>query len=196
MGKNTQRTSQLHNKGGPSAPNPHSVPNREAFQRMNFLYQASAYLGSVNALRQSQNHIRKKPSGNTSNVEEDADADTIAMNENAEAGTVVDEVAASGGRVSSDLSDVKHRNSRKKATLNNLGAKYVNDLRIIGNKSVLRMFVKFIYSSYVIAHDSFLCSDPSVKRKLCKSCNAVLVPGTTATVRIKSTLQRSRISHY
>ena len=29
-------------------------------------------------------------------------------------------------------------------------------------------------------------SDPSVKRRLCKSCSSVLVPGVSAKVRVKS----------
>lgn len=35
--------------------------------------------------------------------------------------------------------------------------------------------------------DSLYCRDPTLKRTLCKQCDTVLLPGSTATVRIKST---------
>jgi ribonuclease P protein subunit RPR2 len=34
-------------------PNPHSVPNREIMQRLNFLYQASSWLSSLPAIKGS-----------------------------------------------------------------------------------------------------------------------------------------------
>jgi len=34
---------------GAPPPNPHNVPNRDIMQRLNFLYQASAYLSSLSA---------------------------------------------------------------------------------------------------------------------------------------------------
>src|ERR1700733_13581491 len=39
---------------------------------------------------------------------------------------------------------------------------------------------------------SKLCRDPSVKRTLCKGCNIVLIPGSTAIVRVKCTLASIR----
>jgi len=34
---------------GTAPPNPHSIPNRDIMQRLNFLYQASTYLSSLSA---------------------------------------------------------------------------------------------------------------------------------------------------
>ncbi|KAF9650649.1 hypothetical protein BDM02DRAFT_3111954 [Thelephora ganbajun] len=34
-------------------PNPHSIPNRDTMQRLNFLYQASTYLSSLSATKSS-----------------------------------------------------------------------------------------------------------------------------------------------
>jgi len=47
-----------------------------------------------------------------------------------------------------------------------LSSVYVKDIRAIARKSVLRI-------------------DPNVKRTLCRTCNAVLIPGVTSSVRIK-----------
>ncbi|KAI0744090.1 RNAse P Rpr2/Rpp21/SNM1 subunit domain-containing protein [Daedaleopsis nitida] len=62
--------------------------------------------------------------------------------------------------------------SRKKSTIRHprdtgeLSRCYVGSMRIVGQKAMVRM-------------------DPSIKRTLCKQCDTVLMPGSTATVRVK-----------
>ncbi|KAF8588652.1 Rpr2-domain-containing protein [Ramaria rubella] len=119
MGKNKQPKDE--------APSPNSVANRETFQRLNFLYQASAYLRGI---------------------------DTFALAEPRESGD------------QGSQRDRKKRRKRRIATLGDIGSSYVQCMRTIGNKSVVRM-------------------DPNVKRTLCKGCDAVLLPGITASIRVK-----------
>ncbi|KAI0645803.1 RNAse P Rpr2/Rpp21/SNM1 subunit domain-containing protein [Trametes meyenii] len=65
------------------------------------------------------------------------------------------------------------RKGKKKTALRHphdtseLSRSYINTMRIVGQKTMVRM-------------------DPSIKRTLCKGCDAVLLPGSTATVRIKT----------
>ena len=96
MGKNKQPRDQ--------APNPSSVANREIFQRLNFLYQASAYLKGL-----------------------ETPMSAPAPREGVE--------QPGGGRAR------KRGGKRRKGTLGELGSSYVRCMRIIGNKTVVRMFV-------------------------------------------------------
>ncbi|KIK09695.1 hypothetical protein K443DRAFT_298120 [Laccaria amethystina LaAM-08-1] len=54
----------------------------------------------------------------------------------------------------------------RKKTVNDLARSYVHALKVVGQKTTVKM-------------------DPSIKRTLCKGCNVVLVPGSTAIVRVK-----------
>lgn len=135
-----------------NAPNPRSIPNREAFQRMSFLYQASAYLNNVGiALQQSgcSSQRNKIPKGRTEDLGENAD-------ENLDADEY-DRDANAGGSLRSlaDTNGKKRASSKRMATLDDLGATYINDLRVIGTKSVLRMFVFVSISSRTISFTSF-----------------------------------------
>ena len=44
-----RQPSMVKKQNSTASPNPHSVPNRDIMQRLNFLYQASAYLSSLSA---------------------------------------------------------------------------------------------------------------------------------------------------
>ncbi|OSX66023.1 hypothetical protein POSPLADRAFT_1133002 [Postia placenta MAD-698-R-SB12] len=59
------------------------------------------------------------------------------------------------------------RQQRHPATTSDLSRSYVKSMKIIGQKATVRM-------------------DPSVKRTICKKCNTVMVSGTTADVRIRT----------
>ncbi|KAI0675402.1 RNAse P Rpr2/Rpp21/SNM1 subunit domain-containing protein [Trametes maxima] len=48
-----------------------------------------------------------------------------------------------------------------------LSRSYIGTMRIVGQKAMVRM-------------------DPSIKRTLCKECDTILIPGPTATVRVKA----------
>ncbi|TFK85544.1 Rpr2-domain-containing protein [Polyporus arcularius HHB13444] len=62
--------------------------------------------------------------------------------------------------------------SKKKNTIRHpkntaeLSRCYVGSMRIVGQKAMVRM-------------------DPSIKRTLCKQCDTILIPGSTASVRVK-----------
>ncbi|KIJ39862.1 hypothetical protein M422DRAFT_174598 [Sphaerobolus stellatus SS14] len=110
------------------APRPNSVTNREIYQRMNFLYQASSYLKSIEAVTASNNEV--------------------------------------------DGHEPTQKQKRRRIAVGDLGSSYVRSMRAVGNKSVTKM-------------------DPNVKRTLCGSCDTVLLPGVTASVRVKGTSGRS-----
>jgi ribonuclease P protein subunit RPR2 len=94
MGKNKQSKDE--------APNPNSVANREMFQRLNFLYQASAYLKGIEA---------------PASVPSDG----------------IDHTSRDNPR--------KKGCKRRRATLGGLGSSYVQCMRNISSKCVIRMFV-------------------------------------------------------
>ncbi|KAL0568235.1 hypothetical protein V5O48_013762 [Marasmius crinis-equi] len=58
------------------------------------------------------------------------------------------------------------RRKHRKIGVKELAKSYINTMKIVGTKTTVRM-------------------DPSVKRTLCKGCNVVLAPGSTASVRVK-----------
>ncbi|KAE9408793.1 Rpr2-domain-containing protein [Gymnopus androsaceus JB14] len=56
--------------------------------------------------------------------------------------------------------------NRKTVKLNDLSRSYIETMKTVGTKTTVQL-------------------DPSVKRTLCKGCNIVLIPGSTASVRTK-----------
>ncbi|OBZ71023.1 Ribonuclease P protein subunit p21 [Grifola frondosa] len=125
------------NKDQIPAVNLSSVANRDIIQRLNFLYQASTYL----------NFINPDPKASTSGL------------------SAPPEQSGPGKKTKRQKREEKSK-TRHPTTAADLSRSYVQSMRIIGQKTMVRM-------------------DPSIKRTLCKNCNTVLIPGTTSTVRIK-----------
>ncbi|KIK69088.1 hypothetical protein GYMLUDRAFT_214065 [Collybiopsis luxurians FD-317 M1] len=67
-----------------------------------------------------------------------------------------------------DDSQSKTMNKRRKkiVKLNDLSRNYIETLKTVGTRTTVQL-------------------DPSVKRTLCKACNTVLIPGSTASIRTK-----------
>ncbi|KAJ3761951.1 RNAse P Rpr2/Rpp21/SNM1 subunit domain-containing protein [Lentinula raphanica] len=66
---------------------------------------------------------------------------------------------------------------RRCMDLNDLSRNYIETMRGVGTRTTVQL-------------------DPSVKRTLCKGCNTVLVPGSTATVRTKTSSTHTHIMVY
>ncbi|KAJ4493760.1 RNAse P Rpr2/Rpp21/SNM1 subunit domain-containing protein [Lentinula edodes] len=71
------------------------------------------------------------------------------------------------------------KKSKKKriVQLNDLSRSYIETMKSVGTKTTVQV-------------------DPSVKRTLCKGCNAVLVPGSTASVRTRRSSTHGHIMIY
>ncbi|KAL1945784.1 hypothetical protein VTO73DRAFT_1786 [Trametes versicolor] len=120
------------NKDSEPVANLHGVANRDIIQRINFLYQASAYLNSVS---------QALP---TSAVQPQQPAPAVK---------------------GKSKKKQKVRHPRDTAELSR---SYIGSMRTVGQKTMVRM-------------------DPSLKRTLCKSCDTILLPGSTAIVRVRPT---------
>ena len=84
------------------------------------------------------------------------------------------------------------------SSLTMLSRTYSKSIKVIGRKTLVRMYVFFFSMDRVFELKSHH-SDPTVKRTLCKGCNIVLLAGNTATVRIKrrsGILLYTLISHF
>ncbi|KAF9222714.1 Rpr2-domain-containing protein [Gyrodon lividus] len=66
---------------------------------------------------------------------------------------------------------------RRIVTTSELSRSYVDTMKIVGQKTNVKM-------------------DPSVKRLICKGCSSVLIPGVSATVRIKNSTSHSHLVSY
>ena len=62
--------------------------------------------------------------------------------------------------------DTQPQTPSNSKNLASLGRFYVNTMKTIGTKQVLRI-------------------DPSIKRTICKRCDTILLPGVTSRIRIK-----------
>ncbi|KAL0572066.1 hypothetical protein V5O48_009884 [Marasmius crinis-equi] len=71
----------------------------------------------------------------------------------------------------------KKRRKPRKIGIKDLARSYIDTMKVVGTKTTVRM-------------------DPSIKRTLCKGCNTVLVPGSTASVRVKSSPTHGHIITY
>ncbi|KAJ1304299.1 hypothetical protein OPQ81_005459 [Rhizoctonia solani] len=59
-----------------------------------------------------------------------------------------------------------------------------------------RLARKHVKTIKGIASGAVVKIDPSVKRMLCKGCNAVLVPGSSASVRVKTSRPHGKVISY
>lgn len=88
----------------------------------------------------------------------------------------------------SEPTRTRMRDKRARATsAGDLARNHVQTMWIVGRKTLVKMCVQ----SDPTSHTKRLAGissyrDPSVKRTICKGCNEVLIPGITATVRVKS----------
>ncbi|KAI0929928.1 hypothetical protein AcV5_006766 [Taiwanofungus camphoratus] len=124
-----------------------NVANRDIIQRLNFLYQASAYLNSV------ASHPHPEPIATTSHA------------------------PSSKGQTNRAEKRSRRHKERHPATAAELSRSYVKSMKIIGQKTTVKM-------------------DPTIKRTLCKGCNTILIPGATASVRIKPSLSHGHSVSY
>lgn len=72
------------------------------------------------------------------------------------------------------IKQTKKRRTVKKATTRDLAKAYISCMKAVGQKTTVKL-------------------DPAVKRTICRGCDMVLVPGSTASVRVKSQLVSSFI---
>ena len=76
---------------------------------------------------------------------------------------------------------------RQRLTTQDLSRSYIDSMKSVGKRTTVKMSV-----GYDIQRSRpHKIRDPSVKRTLCKGCNTVLVPGSTATVRTKGAFRIS-----
>jgi len=118
---------------------PRLIQHREIYQRMNFLYQAATLMTTITA------NISPPPSPTTSTTSTSQQPSV----------SVQEQVLQ------------QEELSIKPVNLASLGRFYVNTMKTIGTKQVLRI-------------------DPSIKRTICKRCETILLPGATSRIRIKS----------
>lgn len=106
-------------KSKEAGPNPSSVPNRDIIQRLNFLYQASAYLHRL----ASQNG----PKPDATEVSDDDDIKKEQLKKGGESAVV-------------DKNETPKR-TRNKGRVNtgDLARSYVKSMKIIGQKTIVRM---------------------------------------------------------
>lgn len=158
MGKKNQEST-----GKGNIPSANAIVNRDIIQRLNFLYQASVYL---NQLGVSSPH-KEEPHPHVS--EETTQDIPVAIN-----------VAESGG------SHCKRGRKKRRVTPHDLSRDYVKAMKTIGQKTTVRMSVSLSVISFGLpVYGSCRTRDPSVKRTICKTCSVVLVPGLSASVRVK-----------
>ncbi|KIY74103.1 Rpr2-domain-containing protein, partial [Cylindrobasidium torrendii FP15055 ss-10] len=68
-----------------------------------------------------------------------------------------------------DAPTKSNKKRRKRITTDQLSRHYISEMKAVGQKTIVKM-------------------DPAVKRTLCGGCDAVLIPGSSATVRVKKSL--------
>ena len=132
-------------KSSDEAPNPNNVSNRDIIQRLNFLYQASAYLNSVS---QSPEALSFKEGGH-------------------------------------EATKITRKRRRFVVITSDLSRSYVKMMKVVGQRTTVKMCVYIFVSTYLLEADPVGNRDPSVKRTLCQGCNVILIPGSTASVRVK-----------
>ena len=96
------------------------------------------------------------------------------------------ETQPEAGPVTSDTGSSQKRKICRRQhpkSLLDLSRTYVRSMKSIGTKTNVRMCAEPQVEFGSVLTTQF-CRDPAIKRTLCKGCNAVLIPGKTATVRV------------
>jgi len=109
------------------APNPNGVVNRDILQRLNFLYQASAYLNSISR----QSDVRQKACVNPS-IDTTQEAPTDAS-ESATSSPPTAELPEA------QLTRRERRRKRRVIRAADIGQGYVRAMRLIGQKTTVKM---------------------------------------------------------
>jgi ribonuclease P protein subunit RPR2 len=114
------------NKG--EAPNPSNITNRDILQRLNFLYQASVYLESISRECGEPIDTSAGPSAGDSGPPTDA--------------TAVEEAGPSTAGLSKAARKKRDRERRKGRVIRaaDIGQGYVRAMRLIGQKTTVKMF--------------------------------------------------------
>ncbi|GAA5826571.1 hypothetical protein JCM11251_002434 [Rhodosporidiobolus azoricus] len=148
----------------PSEPTPSTnVPNRDAHQRLNYLYQASILLSTVlPSQRPIKAPVRRTRKGKERSIEQ-------GESEQRDEGGEVDEQDRGEGTSARPLKQEAMRQPRqrkpsKKTTdaLKPVSRRLAKEMADVAKKATIRM-------------------DPNVKRTKCKGCGAVLIPGLTSS---------------
>ncbi|KAF8800228.1 Rpr2-domain-containing protein [Phlegmacium glaucopus] len=135
-------------------PNVNATPNRDIIQRLNFLYQASVYLQSIELpIPIEDGEAHPNLSGN---------------------------VRSKAPKLTQSSVKKKHtlrRKVRGKQTTGDLARSYVQCMRVVGQKTTVKI-------------------DPALKRSLCSSCSTTLIPGSSASVRVKKSSSHGHLVIY
>jgi ribonuclease P protein subunit RPR2 len=115
---------------------------------MNFLYQAATLMTTITA-----NMPQQLPSNSTTSTFQHSSSFSAKEQEVLQ-------------QEQSKLTSSNTTNLNNTKNLAPLGRFYINTMKTIGTKQVLRV-------------------DPSIKRTLCKRCETILLPGVTSRVRVK-----------
>ncbi|KAF9474693.1 Rpr2-domain-containing protein [Pholiota conissans] len=153
-------------KQNEATPNVNATANRDIVQRLNFLYQASVYLQSITPPAPQQMANDKGKARQTGNEGGDDSMELDSDGKN-QASTSVKRILGKKN---------KHREGRKKTT-GDLARSYVQCMRVVGQKTTVKI-------------------DPSLKRSLCSNCSTTLVPGSSATVRVKNSSCHGHVMVY
>ena len=103
-------------KGKEPAPNTNSVPNKDIIQRLNFLYQASSYLSTLDNVNDTQDFDwPSKP------IQAPVDG------------------AATSTAPTKEHVKVRKRKPKRKGTARDLSRSYVKSMKIIGQKTNTRL---------------------------------------------------------
>ena len=100
-------------KNKDDAPNPNSVSNRDILQRMNFLYQASAYLKTVATQQEAYPETQKISGARTQTMEK-----------------VKEEGRSKKGKRQKEIRDVT-----------DLSITYIRSMKAIGKRTTVRLYV-------------------------------------------------------
>ncbi|GAA5891697.1 hypothetical protein JCM6882_006170 [Rhodosporidiobolus microsporus] len=144
------------------------VNNRDALQRLSYLYQASVLLSAVLPPQRPEGARRKRSSKGKERTHEQAEP--LERNEAGEA----------------DEQDRGEGTSAEAAAQGDAAARPAKRRRQKNTGEALKPVSRHLAQEMVeVAKKATIRIDPAVKRTKCKGCGAVLVPGLTSTVRIK-----------
>jgi ribonuclease P protein subunit RPR2 len=125
-------------KNKDEAPNPNGVVNRDILQRLNFLYQASTYLESISRQSDVRPKARSDPSiDSTEEVPADASGSVAST-------------LPTAGLPKTQLARTERQRQRRVIQAADIGRGYVRAMRLIGQKTTVKMQVLSACDMYAI----------------------------------------------
>ncbi|GAA5952813.1 hypothetical protein JCM3765_002973 [Sporobolomyces pararoseus] len=170
----------------PTATTP--VPQRDALQRLSYLYQASVLFNNISLDRPARLNKRRKVDRATEKEQAEGHEPSARGKQHNREGRDQDQLDGKQDGDSAQQDTATARNARR------ISRKLEKRAKKRGEDVLKPISQHLLRTMQDVAKKATVRMDPAVKRSVCKSCDVVLIPGISSSVRIKASGPHAHLS--